>query len=84
MILSLIQVNLIISQTIPANRAINSFGLRQKCTSRNQRGRGPLPTFFGICAFFKQQDWLDSEAMKFYNYYNGINWRIGGRIRIED
>ena len=22
--------------------------------------------------------------MKFYNYYNGINWKLGGRIRIED
>ncbi len=22
--------------------------------------------------------------MKFYNYYTSINWKIGGRIQIED
>ncbi len=37
-----------------------------------------------VFEFFKKQDWPDSEAMKFYNYYSGINWKLGGRIRIED
>lgn len=35
-------------------------------------------------AFFKSKKWPPEEALKFYNHYTSIGWKIGGRIQIED
>ena len=37
-----------------------------------------------VIIFFKKKKWPDNEAKKFYNHYQGIGWKIGGKIKIED
>jgi hypothetical protein len=39
---------------------------------------------FEVIYFFKKKKWPDNEAKKFYNHYQGIGWKIGGKIKIED
>mgnify|MGYP000300718175 FL=1 len=39
---------------------------------------------FEVIDFFKEKKWSDNEAKKFYNHYQGIGWKIGGKIKIED
>ncbi|HUH45823.1 MAG TPA: hypothetical protein VLZ54_01615 [Arenibacter sp.] len=37
-----------------------------------------------VLIFFKGNDWDATEAQKFYNHYQGIGWKVGGRAAIED
>ena len=39
---------------------------------------------FEVIDFFKEKKWPDNEAKKFYNHYQSIGWKIGGKIKIED
>jgi len=39
---------------------------------------------FEVIDFFKKKKWPANEAKKFYNHYQGIGWKIGGKIKIED
>jgi hypothetical protein len=37
-----------------------------------------------VIDFFKSKKWPANESKKFYNHYQGIGWKIGGKIKIED
>ncbi|CAG2532833.1 hypothetical protein MAR621_03027 [Maribacter dokdonensis] len=37
-----------------------------------------------VLDFFKKTGWPDIEAQKFFNHYESIGWKIGGRIPIVD
>lgn len=37
-----------------------------------------------VLDFFKKEDWPEIEAQKFYNHYQAIGWKIGGKIKIEN
>jgi len=37
-----------------------------------------------ILSFFKKENWPKIEAEKFFNHYQGIGWKIGGKIKIVD
>jgi len=37
-----------------------------------------------ILAFFKKENWPKLEAQKFYNHYQGIGWKVGGKTNIVD
>ena len=37
-----------------------------------------------VIEFFKTEDWPTTEAIKFYNHYQSIGWKIGGKIKIVD
>lgn len=39
---------------------------------------------FIVIEFFKEKKWPLVEASKFYNHYDGIGWKIGGKIKIEN
>ncbi len=39
---------------------------------------------FEVIEFFKTQYWPISEASKFYNHYQGIGWKLGGKANILD
>jgi hypothetical protein len=34
--------------------------------------------------FFKMNNWPEIEALKFYNHYKSIDWKLGGKIKITD
>lgn len=37
-----------------------------------------------VLIFFKEKGYPEREAFKFYNHYQGVGWKIGGKIPIED
>lgn len=37
-----------------------------------------------VLLFFKEEGYPELEALKFYNHYQGVGWKIGGRVPIED
>ena len=37
-----------------------------------------------VLVFFKKENWPEIEAQKFYNHYQAIGWKIGGKIKIEN
>ncbi|SRX76368.1 hypothetical protein [Aequorivita antarctica] len=37
-----------------------------------------------VLIFFEKRKWPELEAEKFFNHYNGIGWKIGGKIKITD
>jgi hypothetical protein len=37
-----------------------------------------------ILSFFKKENWPQIEAEKFFNHYQGIGWKIGGKIKMVD
>lgn len=37
-----------------------------------------------VLDFFKKQKWPSLEGKKFFNHYNGIGWKVGGKIDIAD
>ncbi len=37
-----------------------------------------------VIDFFKKENWPIVEAQKFYNHYQGIGWKVGGKTKIVD
>ena len=37
-----------------------------------------------VIDFFEKEDWPILEAKKFFNHYQGIGWRVGGKTKIVD
>ena len=37
-----------------------------------------------VIIFFKKENWPKLEAKKFYNHYQGIGWKVGGKTKIID
>ncbi len=37
-----------------------------------------------VLDFFKIKKWPELEALKFYNHYKSIGWKIGGKVKIEN
>ncbi len=37
-----------------------------------------------ILEFFKKENWPKLEGEKFYNHYQGIGWKVGGKTKIVD
>ncbi|MEQ3665426.1 transcriptional regulator [Olleya sp.] len=37
-----------------------------------------------VLDFFKKESWTKLEAQKFYNHYQAVGWKIGGKIKIEN
>ena len=37
-----------------------------------------------VLDFFKSKKWPPVDALKFYNHYKGVGWKIGGKVKIEN
>ena len=37
-----------------------------------------------VIIFFQKENWPELEAKKFYNHYQGIGWKVGGKTKIID
>lgn len=37
-----------------------------------------------VLIFFENKNWPSLEAKKFYNHYNSIGWKLGGKIKITN
>ena len=45
---------------------------------------GPPQSKEEVIRFFKEKGWTGSEAEKFYNHYNGVGWKTGGKLEIKN
>ncbi len=37
-----------------------------------------------VIGFFEKENWPELEAKKFFNHYQGIGWKVGGKTKIVD
>lgn len=37
-----------------------------------------------VLDFFEKENWPELEAKKFFNHYQGIGWKVGGKTKIVD
>ena len=37
-----------------------------------------------VIGFFEKKNWPELEAKKFFNHYQGIGWKVGGKTKIVD
>ena len=52
--------------------------------SKNQKKLDQPKNEIEVIDFFLKKDWTEIEAKKFYNHYQGIGWRVGGKTKIVD
>lgn len=70
----------VVGQAVVPNININKL-----IKTINKRSRASQPKNEGdVLIFFKDNGWESNEALKFYNHYQGIGWKVGGRAPIED
>lgn len=53
-------------------------------TENKHLDKGRPKTIDEVKIFFKKNSWPVNEADKFYNHYQGIGWKVGGKSNIED
>ena len=57
------------------NKQNKQYKLSEKGKPKNE---------FEVIDFFKGKNWPAVEAKKFYNHYQGVGWKIGGKTQIAD
>ncbi|RTE54132.1 hypothetical protein EHW67_09425 [Arenibacter aquaticus] len=53
-------------------------------TENKHLGKGRPKTIDEVMEFFKKNSWPVNEADKFFNHYQGIGWKVGGKSTIVD
>lgn len=56
-------------------------GSAEKEKERNGHG---LPSLETVIGFFRDQDYPELEANKFFNYFQSIGWLVGGKTPMAD
>jgi len=61
------------------------LSLYKKHTNETKRSEKRKPkNEIEVLEFFKSKKWSSIEAVKFFNHYQGVGWKIGGKVKIED
>lgn len=55
------------------NKTLNKHS--RECRPKNEHD---------VIEFFKMNKWPLTEGAKFYNHYQGVGWKVGGKSMIED
>jgi len=66
----------------PKNVPLSLYNKHSK-ESKLSRKRKPKNEF-EVINFFKAKNWPSIDALKFFNHYQGVGWKIGGKVQIED
>lgn len=61
---------------------INISKQNKKENKRSKEGRPKNE--LDVIEFFKKNKWPLTEGFKFYNHYQGVGWKVGGKSAIED
>ena len=56
---------------------------KQNKQSKLSKKRKPKNEF-EVIEHFKKKNWPSVDAIRFYNHYQGVGWKIGGKAQIED
>lgn len=57
------------------NKHSKQFKLSKKREPKNE---------LEVIEFFESKNWSSMDALKFYNHYEGVGWKIGGKVKIEN
>ncbi|HVD99967.1 MAG TPA: hypothetical protein VNB90_17290 [Cytophagaceae bacterium] len=52
--------------------------------NRNKEGETDIPILEEVLIFFKEKEYPEAEAEKFYNYYQSNGWKVGGKAPMKD
>lgn len=63
------------------NEKEKSFAKKEKVTGSNKIDK---PSLDQVKEYFKQQEYSEFEAERFYNYYTSNGWLIGGKTKMID
>lgn len=70
------------SETSSEQALVSYTNINKQITNNNKH---KLPkNKIQVIDFFKSKKWPVIEASKFYNHYQSIGWKIGGKIKIEN
>lgn len=70
------------SEQLESQALVSNTNIKKHITNIN---KAKLPKDKNeVLDFFKKQKWPALEGEKFFNHYNGIGWKIGGKIEITD
>ena len=67
-------------QALVSNININKHNKTLNKLSRESKPKNE----HDVVEFFKMNKWPLSEGVKFYNHYQGVGWKVGGKCMIED
>ena len=73
-------VEQVVEQALVSNININK---QNKTSNKHSRVCRPKNEH-DVVEFFKMNKWPLTEGVKFYNHYEGVGWKVGGKSRIED
>ncbi len=62
----------------------NTNSKKQKENNTNENKLDQPKNENKVISFFKTKKWPTLEAKKFYNHYQGIGWKVGGKTKIVD
>ena len=57
---------------------------RQKSSAKKEEKELPNPTIEEVLQYFREQNYPEVEANKFFNYFKSIGWLVGGKIPMTD
>ena len=64
--------------------ASNTNENKQLENNKNKNKLGLPQNVNEVIDFFEKENWSELEANKFFNHYQGIGWKMGGKIKIVD
>ncbi len=64
-------------------QALVSYTNSNKQITKNKKAKLPKNKN-EVLEYFEQRTWPKLEGEKFYNHYNSIGWKVGGKIKIMD
>lgn len=72
-------------EQVVGQAVVPNININKPIKTINKRSRASQPKNEGdVLIFFKDNGWESNEALKFYNHYQGVGWKVGGRSAIED
>ncbi|WP_205764391.1 hypothetical protein [Arenibacter sp. 6A1] len=64
---------------------VSYININKHIKTNNKLSRESIPKNEQVVLnFFKNNHWEAVEATRFYNHYQGIGWKVGGKSSIED
>lgn len=72
-------------QTSDEQALVSNTNINKQKININKLSLESLPkNEFEVIEYFLKKKWPDTEAMKFFNHYDGVGWKVGGKTQITN
>jgi hypothetical protein len=72
-------------ETSSGPAVVSYINTNKQTKTENKHSRESRPkNEHDVVEFFKMNKWPLTEGVKFYNHYQGVGWKVGGKSMIED